>query len=260
MIFAALAQGRLHLTAVGLLAPHLVEETAAELLGRGGGQDQARDRAAAGGAVPEVGPADLGGGDAGRRLKPAADEHAPAHVDDPQVVANSGVDGPQLAPERVAIRARVTPLSSRSYALQATIDPETQDYLRRAAGSCSGTRSLRGRRPGAEAGAQGAGHAAREAEVRRDRPAARLSAACQLKLRARSRPTSGARSGSGTRDSARSKASAGIAARHAPGSSSTMSTKSRAAERRRPQNLRLSMPRAQPAQRRAHVRSRVHAP
>jgi 5-methylcytosine-specific restriction endonuclease McrA len=37
-----------------------------------------------------------------------------------------------LVPERVAIRARVTPLSSRSYALQATIDPETQDYLRRA--------------------------------------------------------------------------------------------------------------------------------
>jgi 5-methylcytosine-specific restriction endonuclease McrA len=61
-----------------------------------------------------------------------AGEHAPAHVGDPQVVGNSGADGPQLAPERVAIRARVTPLSSRSYALQATIDPETQDYLRRA--------------------------------------------------------------------------------------------------------------------------------
>jgi 5-methylcytosine-specific restriction endonuclease McrA len=64
--------------------------------------------------------------------EPPAGQHAPAHVDDPQVVGNSGADGPPLAPERVEFRARVTPLSSRSYGLQATIDPETQDYLRRA--------------------------------------------------------------------------------------------------------------------------------
>jgi 5-methylcytosine-specific restriction endonuclease McrA len=131
LIFAALAQGRLHLTAVGLLAPHLVEETAAELLAAAAGRTKLEierllaerfpksDLLTWVAAMPAAGPAE-------------ANEHAPAHVDDPQVVANSGVDGPQLAPERVALRAHVTPLSSRSYALQATIDPETQDYLRRA--------------------------------------------------------------------------------------------------------------------------------
>ena len=39
---------------------------------------------------------------------------------------------PRIIPAPIEIRARVTPLSARSYALQATIDPETQDYLRRA--------------------------------------------------------------------------------------------------------------------------------
>ena len=131
-IFAALPQGRLHLTAVGLLAPHLVEDTAAELLAAAAGRTKAEierllaerfpksDLLSWVAAMPAAAPGPLAG------------EHAPAHVDDPQVVGNSGVDGPQLAPERVEFRARVTPLSSRSYALQATIDPETQDYLRRA--------------------------------------------------------------------------------------------------------------------------------
>ena len=129
-IFEALAQGRLHLTAVGLLAPHLVEETAAELLGAAAGRTKAEierllaerfpksDLLAWVTAMPAAAPA-------------VANEHAPAHVDDPQVVGNSAADVPRLAPG-VAIRAGVTPLSSRSYALQATIDPETQDYLRRA--------------------------------------------------------------------------------------------------------------------------------
>lgn len=131
-IFESLARGRLHLTAVGLLAPHLVEETAAELLTAAADKTKLEierllaerfpksDLLTWVAAIPASAPGPLTG------------EHAPAHVDDGQVVANSGVDGPQPARERVAIRARVAPLSSRSYALQATIDTETQDYLRRA--------------------------------------------------------------------------------------------------------------------------------
>jgi len=131
-IFDAVAQGRLHVTGVGLLAPHLVEGTAAELLAAAAGKTKAEierllaerfpksDLLSWVAAMPTSPPA------------PQAGEHAPTYVDDPQVVGNTGAHMPRLAPERVEIRARVTPLSSRSYALQATIDPETQDYLRRA--------------------------------------------------------------------------------------------------------------------------------
>jgi 5-methylcytosine-specific restriction endonuclease McrA len=130
-IFVALAQGRLHLTAVGLLAPHLVEETAAGLLAAAAGKTKAEIERLLAERFPK---SDLLTWVAAMptALPATAHEHAPAHVDEPQVVAKSGTDAPQPAPERVAIRARVTPLSSRSYALQATIDTETQDYLRRA--------------------------------------------------------------------------------------------------------------------------------
>src|SRR5262249_9136962 len=65
---------------------------------------------------------------------PAPSGHlpAPARVDDPQVVANAGSVPAQPVPERVETRGRVSPLSARSYALQATIDSATQDYVRRA--------------------------------------------------------------------------------------------------------------------------------
>ena len=132
VIFAALAQGRLHLTAVGLLAPHLVEETAAELLAAAAGKTKAEIERLLAERFPKSDLLTWVAAMPATAPEPPAGEHAPAHVDDPQVVANSGADMPQLAPERVVTRAHVTPLSSRSYALQATIDPETQDYLRRA--------------------------------------------------------------------------------------------------------------------------------
>jgi 5-methylcytosine-specific restriction endonuclease McrA len=131
-IFAALAQGRLHLTGVGLLAPHLVEETAAELLAAAAGRTKLEIERLLAERFPKSDLLTWVAAMPAAMPEPPAGEHAPAHVDDPQVVGNSGADVPQLAPERVAFRARVSPLSSRSYALQATIDPETQDYLRRA--------------------------------------------------------------------------------------------------------------------------------
>jgi len=131
-IFVALAQGRLHLTAVGLLAPHLVEETAAELLAAAAGKTKAEIERLLAERFPKSDLLTWVAAMPAAASEPPAGEHAPAHVDDPQVVGNSGAGAPQPAPGRVAIRARVTPLSSRSCALQATIDPETQDYLRRA--------------------------------------------------------------------------------------------------------------------------------
>ena len=57
-VFDMLADGRLHLTAVVLLAPHLTAENADDLLAAATHQSKAGDRAAAGGAFPPARPAD----------------------------------------------------------------------------------------------------------------------------------------------------------------------------------------------------------
>src|SRR5262245_2925942 len=131
-VFEAIARGRLSVTTVGLLAPHLVEHTASELLTAAEHKSKVEiermlaerfpksDLLSWVAAMPASEPASAG---------PAP---APARVDDSQVVAISGPARTEFVPERVECRARVSPLSARSYALQATIDPETQDYLRRA--------------------------------------------------------------------------------------------------------------------------------
>jgi len=131
-IFGALAQGRLHLTAVGLLAPYLTEETAAELLLVAEHKTKAEierllaerfpksDLLAWVAAMPVSEPIVCNG------------EHAPAHVDDPQVVVKSASDRPQYAPGHVHDRPKVTPLSSESFGLQVTLDRSTHEKLRHA--------------------------------------------------------------------------------------------------------------------------------
>jgi hypothetical protein len=131
-IFDAVARGRLHLTAVGLLAPYLTEDTAAQLLAGAEHKTKAEierllaerfpksDLLAWVAATPAPEPA------------PSHEEHALAHVDHPQVVAKSASDLAPLAPKRVIERPRVTPLSSQSFALQVTMSRSTHDKLRHA--------------------------------------------------------------------------------------------------------------------------------
>jgi len=54
-IFEAVADGRLHLSAVRLLGPFLTPENWGDLLAEAGAPDQARDRRVARPALPEVG-------------------------------------------------------------------------------------------------------------------------------------------------------------------------------------------------------------
>jgi hypothetical protein len=65
VIFAAVAAGRLHLTGVVLLAPHLAPENADALIGGRHLQNQRPDPAALGGALPALRNAGAGGGAAG---------------------------------------------------------------------------------------------------------------------------------------------------------------------------------------------------
>ena len=64
-IFPAVAEGRLHLAAVCLLAPHLTVENVAEMLDAAG-EDQEGGRGPAGPALSAVGDAAAGGGVPGR--------------------------------------------------------------------------------------------------------------------------------------------------------------------------------------------------
>src|SRR5207245_11202880 len=105
-IFDALADGRLHLTAVGLMAPYLTPENAAELLGAAAHRTKAGIEELIAGRFPQseaLGvvtalPVSLG---------PAEEQLAPGRV---------GMGGPgataapsaQLAPERVAPLSKMT--------------------------------------------------------------------------------------------------------------------------------------------------------
>ena len=121
-IFEAVARGRLHLTAVGLLAPYLTEETVAGLLAAAEHKTKVEiegllaERFPKSDVLPWV-----------AEVSPSCtDQHALAHVDGAQVVVNTASD---VFP-RVVDRPRVTPLSSQSVALQVTLERNTHEKLR----------------------------------------------------------------------------------------------------------------------------------
>jgi len=131
-ILGALADGRLHLTAVGLLAPYLTEDTAAQLLVVAEHRTKAEIERLLAERFPK---SDLLAWVAAMPVSEpivCKGEHALAHVDDPQVVAKSASDLPQHAPGHVHDHPKVTPLSSESFGLQVTPDRSTHEKLRHA--------------------------------------------------------------------------------------------------------------------------------
>jgi hypothetical protein len=123
VIFEAVARGRLHLTAVCLLAPYLTEETAAGLIAAAEHKTKIEIEQLLAERFPksEMLPWES-------EVSPC--QHAPAHVDGVQVVANSASDGRQVARGRMEDRPRVTQLSSQSVALQVTLERGTHEKLR----------------------------------------------------------------------------------------------------------------------------------
>ena len=119
--FEALADGRLHLSAIILLAPHLTEKTAVDLLTAAAGKTKAE--------VEQL--------LAERSPRPDAPERLEALPLAPSVADGSGplTTGPvnQHAPgrvETVIAVPKLTPLSPERYALQVTIPHSTQEKLR----------------------------------------------------------------------------------------------------------------------------------
>ena len=130
-IFDAVAEGRLHLTAVVLLAPHLTEDTAAELISAATHKTTAKIQR----LLAERFPAP----DVPNRILPIA---ALPPAQPPELTLRSvGMTSPESvelsssvpmlpvpAPEED--RSTVKPLAPRRFALQCTIDQETHDALR----------------------------------------------------------------------------------------------------------------------------------
>jgi 5-methylcytosine-specific restriction endonuclease McrA len=132
-IFHAVADGRLHLTAVLLLTPHLTAESADELLAAAARRTKAQLRLLLAERFPRP--------DVPTLLEPVATSAAQSALAAPPVTDSTSL----LAPERVGSvvgpdltgtteapspRARLAPLAPDRFALQVTIDKETHDALR----------------------------------------------------------------------------------------------------------------------------------
>ena len=116
VIFGALADGRLHLSGVVLLAPHLTEDTAPDLLAAAAHKTKAEIERLLAERFPQ--PEVL----AWVAAVPAK-QHAPGHV---------GMTTPERAPGRVAApapRAAVAPLAAGRFALQFSVGESTLDDL-----------------------------------------------------------------------------------------------------------------------------------
>ncbi len=149
-IFAAVADGRLNLNAVVLLAPHLTPEMADELLAAAEHKTRAEIERLIAERFPQpdlptlvtaIAPAAVSNGLAARQVSPSELWQLAARP----VAGIAEAPAPQLAPEPVttmsqpdtpvpvasiAPRAKLAPLSPGRFALQVTVDQETHDLLR----------------------------------------------------------------------------------------------------------------------------------
>ncbi len=139
LLFDALADGRLHMTALALLEPHLTEQNAVELVAAASHRSKAelvralavrfpRDRAAvltksaeSQGISPALARVDGADGADG-----AADESMAGDLGALLAATSPGALAP--SPHR---RDRLTPISADAWALEATLDQESCDMLRR---------------------------------------------------------------------------------------------------------------------------------
>ena len=126
-IFTALADGRLHLAAVGLLAPRLTEETATELLSAASHKTRSEIERLLAERFPKTDllawvedlPTATAPEPAGQHGRVRTDDElAPGRVQDPVILSASGAD-----------RSLVQPLSSQSFGVQFTLGRRAHDKL-----------------------------------------------------------------------------------------------------------------------------------
>src|SRR5688500_3554697 len=111
VVVDAVAEGRLHLSGVVMIAPHLDDENAAELVAEVSGKSKAEIAVVLARRAPRP--------DVPTRIAPVAE----------QTTMESGEVVPEPPP---AVASRMTPLAPQRIALQVTISDETQAKLMRA--------------------------------------------------------------------------------------------------------------------------------
>ena len=131
-LFDAVEQGRLHLSAVGLLSPHLTRENAAELIAAGSHKTSADIKLLLAERFPQpdaptlvlaVGTAGAGSSVVQEHVCESGEQHALAHVDD------RGAQPAAASDEAPAPRAKVTPLAPQRFKVEVTLDGEAHDDL-----------------------------------------------------------------------------------------------------------------------------------
>jgi hypothetical protein len=127
-IFEAVADGRLHLTAVLLLAPYLTAENADQLLAAAAHKTKSEIEELLARRFPRS--ETLALVEALPASAPSAGElSAPGQIDPPGPEC-PGVPSCQLAPERVGTHPRLAPVAPERFLLQLTIGQSTHDKLR----------------------------------------------------------------------------------------------------------------------------------
>jgi 5-methylcytosine-specific restriction endonuclease McrA len=130
-LFEALADGRLHLSAVVMLAPHLTEETAEELIAAATRKTKSEIEQLLADRFPKPDVPTLL-----QALPPSSstsspEQHAPGHTGDQPATMTAHPHAPGHI-ESTGSRAKVKPLAPQRYALQVTLDQQTHDDLRHA--------------------------------------------------------------------------------------------------------------------------------
>ena len=143
---AALAEGRVHLSGICLLAPHLTPENAAELLAAATHKTKAQIEQVVAERFPQPDlPSRVQAMSSPASVALRVEEHAPGHVESVPALpvaealpvpapagpaSESGAAAPQHAPGHVGDRSRIAPLAPQRYALQCTLDQAGHDLLR----------------------------------------------------------------------------------------------------------------------------------
>lgn len=146
-LFAAIAEGRLHLTGACILAAHLTAENAGELLAAATHKTKEEIQKLIANRAPRADLAEritpLVPAPDSSRLVPSSTQlvanteapHAPAHVGTREVTPVDALTEPPASPvpaAPAALPARITPLAPERYGLQFTVDEETRELLRKA--------------------------------------------------------------------------------------------------------------------------------
>jgi hypothetical protein len=126
-IFPTLAEGRVHLSGLVLLAPHLTPDNASELLAAATHKRKAEIERIVAERFPRLPIPTLVTPNPPDPAASASGEHAPGHAGSHEMTGSSAGEH---APGHVHEHARVTPVAPQKFALQLTMAEATHDKLR----------------------------------------------------------------------------------------------------------------------------------